>query len=180
MSARPPSRSPLGRRLVRLDAPRRPVQPDARFMRVRLSRIIAFAGGAGLAPFAAGTVGTLWAWVVFALGSIWIAPATWLAIVAVGFGAGVWACGRAARDLGVDDHGAIVWDEVVAFWLVLAVLPPSFGWQLAGFALFRLLDIAKPPPVRWFDRNLKGGLGVMADDLVAAFVTLLVLAWWAR
>ena len=180
MSAKPPRRTPLGRRLMRLDEPQRPVRPDLRFMRVRLSRIIALAGGAGLAPFAAGTAGTLWAWVAFVLGSVWITPTAWLAIVAAGFGAGVWACGRAARDLGVDDHGAIVWDEVVAFWLVLAVLPPTFGWQLAGFALFRLFDIVKPPPVRWFDRNLHGGLGVMADDMAAALMTLLVLAWWAR
>ena len=148
-------------------------------MAARLSRLFAFAFGAGLSPVAAGTVGTLWAWVAFAVGSLWLSPADWLVVVAAGFVLGVWACGRTARDLGVDDHGAIVWDEVIAFWLVLAVLPPSFGWQLAGFALFRVFDILKPPPIGWLDRSLEGGLGVMVDDLAAAFMTLLVLAWMA-
>lgn len=148
-------------------------------MGARLSRLIAFAFGAGLSPVGAGTVGTLWAWVAYLVGSLWLAPAHWLGVAAAGFAVGVWACGRTARDLGVADHGAIVWDEVIAFWLVLAVLPASFGWQLAGFALFRAFDILKPPPVGWLDRSLEGGLGVMADDLAAAFMTLLVLAWMA-
>lgn len=165
---------------LRLSRPGRPVRPDARFMRARLSRLIALGFGTGLAPMAAGTVGTLWAWAAFALGSLWLTPAGWLAVVAVGFVAGVWACGRASHDLGVDDHRAIVWDEIVAFWLVLALLPPAFGWQLAGFVLFRLFDIVKPPPIRTIDRRVRGGLGVMLDDAAAAFATLLVLAWWAR
>lgn len=157
-----------------------PVRPDVRFMRARLSRLIALGFGTGLSPVAAGTVGTLWAWVAFEVGSLWVEPVAWLVIVAVGFVVGVWACGRTARDLGVPDHGAIVWDEVIAFWLVLAVLPASFGWHLTGFVVFRLFDILKPPPIRFIDRKVKGGLGVMLDDTVAAFATLLVLAWWAR
>ena len=78
--------------------------------------------------------------------------------------------------LGVHDHGAMVWDEIVAFLLVAALLPRSLPWQVAGFVLFRGFDIGKPPPIRWIERRWPGGFGVMFDDLVAAGYTLLVLA----
>lgn len=100
----------------------------------------------------------------------------WLVVIAVAFLVGVWACGRAARDVGVADHSAIVWDEVVAFWLVLAFLPSDWLSQLAGFAVFRFFDIVKPPPIGYFDARLKGGFGIMFDDALAAFFTLLVFA----
>ena len=80
------------------------------------------------------------------------------------------------RALGVPDHGAMVWDEIVAFLLVLFFTPESLPWQAAAFVLFRLFDIFKPPPIRYYDRTFKSGFGVMLDDLVAAFYTLLVLA----
>lgn len=161
-----------------LDGKARIVRPDARFMLARLSRCIAFGLGSGLSPVAPGTVGTLWAWAVFAIGSLWITPLAWLAIALVSGLVGIWASGRTARDMGVEDHGAIVWDEIAAFWLVLSVLPATPGWHLAGFVVFRLFDIVKPPPIRWIDRNFGGGFGVMADDFAAAFATLLVLALW--
>jgi phosphatidylglycerophosphatase A len=78
--------------------------------------------------------------------------------------------------LGVQDHGAIVWDEVVAFWLILWVLNGSFSQQVTAFLVFRFFDIVKPPPIAWIDRTVGGGWGVMADDLAAAMMTLLVLA----
>jgi len=88
----------------------------------------------------------------------------------------VWACGAAGRALGVADHGGIVIDEVVAFLFVLWAVPALWWAWLLGFGLFRLFDIWKPQPIRWFDRNLKGGLGVMFDDFLAAAATLLVFA----
>jgi phosphatidylglycerophosphatase A len=99
-----------------------------------------------------------------------------LLVVAALFGIGVWACEVTGRHLGMADHGAMCWDEVVAFLLVLVVVPDSWSWQLAAFAVFRAFDIAKPPPIRALERRFKGGFGVMADDLLAAGYTLLALA----
>jgi phosphatidylglycerophosphatase A len=87
----------------------------------------------------------------------------------------VWACGVAGRRLGVQDHGALVWDEVVAMWLTLLAAPRGWPWMVAGFALFRLFDIWKPWPVRWADRRVHGGLGVMLDDVLAGLYALVVL-----
>jgi phosphatidylglycerophosphatase A len=136
---------------------------------------IALGFGAGRAPFAPGTFGTLLAWPVgWALGGAHAAVA--IGLVAALFVLGVWACGVTGRDLGAHDHGSMVWDEFVAFLLVLAVLPREIAWQSAGFVLFRALDIAKPLPIRWFERRYRGGFGVMFDDLLAAGYTLLALA----
>jgi phosphatidylglycerophosphatase A len=88
----------------------------------------------------------------------------------------VWACSITGRDLGVADHGAMVWDEIVAFLLVLAIVPRELDWQAAAFVLFRAFDIAKPPPIRWFEARYHGGFGVMFDDLLAAGYSLLALA----
>ncbi len=88
----------------------------------------------------------------------------------------IWACGRTGRDLGVSDHGSMNWDEVVAFLLVLLLTPEGLGWQLSAFVLFRFFDVVKPPPIDYFDRTLKGGFGVMFDDLLAAFYALLAMA----
>jgi phosphatidylglycerophosphatase A len=156
----------------------RPVRVDFDFMRVRASRWIALGFGAGLSPIAPGTVGTLWAWAAFLWLDPWLGDAAWLPVLVASTLLGIVACRRTGEALGRVDHGAIVWDEVVAFWLVLWVLGGSFGQQLAAFCLFRVFDIAKPPPIRWVDRSVGGGWGVMADDLVAAFMTLLVLAIW--
>ncbi len=147
-------------------------------MRARLSRLVALGFGSGLSPVAPGTVGTLWAWLAWEAIHLWTGESASLWLPLIGFVAGVVACGRTAADLGVHDHGAIVWDEVVAFWLVLALIPHSYGAQFAAFVLFRFFDIAKPPPIRHFDRNLRGGFGIMFDDLLAAFYTLLLVAGW--
>jgi phosphatidylglycerophosphatase A len=89
---------------------------------------------------------------------------------------GIWAIDLAGQALGDPDHGSFVWDEIVPFWLVLLFTPASFLWQITAFALFRFFDITKPQPARYFDEKVKNGFGVMADDLVAAGYTLLVLA----
>jgi phosphatidylglycerophosphatase A len=136
---------------------------------------IAFGFGAGLAPVAPGTFGTLLGWAIgLLLGGL--APAALLIVVLALFLAGVWACGLTGRHLGVADHGGMVWDEVVAFLLVLAIVPRELAWQAAAFVLFRFFDIAKPPPIRHLERRYGGGFGVMFDDLVAAACTLFVLA----
>lgn len=147
-------------------------------MRPRLSRWIALGFGCGLSPVAPGTVGTLWAWLSWTVLTRWLEPQAMLVLVAVGFVVGIWACGRTAEALGVHDHGGIVWDEVVAFWLVLAFTPPGFAGEFSAFLIFRFFDIVKPPPIRHFDRTVPGGFGVMLDDLLAAFYTLLVIALW--
>jgi len=150
-------------------------KPTPRFVASHPAHLVAFGFGCGLAPAAPGTAATLLAWLAgFLLAPV---PPAWLVgAIALAFVVGIWACGVTGRHLGIPDHGAMVWDEIVAFLLVVAILPKSFGWQLAGFALFRFFDVAKPPPIRWFERRFKGGFGVMFDDLLAAGYTLLVLA----
>jgi phosphatidylglycerophosphatase A len=95
---------------------------------------------------------------------------------AFGFGSGVYLCGAASRLLGRHDPGNIVWDEMVGFWLTVALLPMTWSWWLAGFAAFRLFDILKPWPIRWLDQRVPGGFGIMLDDAVAAVYALLILA----
>jgi phosphatidylglycerophosphatase A len=127
-------------------------------------------------PVAPGTAGTLLAFPLYWLLAASSTPEVSLAVIAAAFALGIWACGATGRALGVADHGAMVWDEVVAFLLVLVFTPAGWQWQAGAFALFRLFDITKPPPIRYFDRKLKSGFGVMFDDLLAAFYTLIVLA----
>lgn len=151
-------------------------RPDARFLVAHPAHFIALGFGAGLAPRAPGTVGTL-----ASLGLYWLLalalPPLAIAFLAVPlFFIGVWACGVAGRNLGAQDHGALVWDEMVAF-LPLAALASASPWlQAFAFALFRLFDIWKPFPIRHFESRVKGGLGVMVDDLLAACYAYLVFA----
>ena len=140
-----------------------------------IAKAIATGFGVGLAPRAPGTFGTLLAWPIgWVLGALH--PAALFPLLALLFALGVWACALAGRQLGVADHASMVWDEVVAFLLVLAIVPRELDWQAAAFLLFRAFDIAKPPPIDWVERRTHGGFGVMADDIVAAGYTLLVLA----
>ena len=99
-----------------------------------------------------------------------------LAAAAVMYLAGVWICAQTGRDLGVEDHKAIVWDEITAFVIVLFFTPPSLLWQVTAFVLFRLFDALKPGPIRYIEARFRGGFGVMVDDIAAAFFTLLCLA----
>ena len=150
-------------------------RPPVGFAFSHPAHFIAFGFGAGLAPYAPGTVGTALGWAIgWALGSFPVAVLLGAALVA--FVIGVWACGITGRDLGVADHGSMVWDEVAAFLLVLTIVPRELAWQAAAFVVFRAFDIAKPLPIRHFERRYGGGFGVMFDDLLAAGYTLLVLA----
>ena len=159
------------------------IVPSFRFMASHPAHFISLGFGSGLAAIMPGTVGTLFGWSLYCLlSSVWpeiFNPATWLGIIFVGFIIGIWACGRTGRDLGKPDHGAMVWDEIIAIWLVLVFVTPA-GWveQSAAVVIFRIFDMLKPPPIKYFDKNLKGGFGVMWDDIVAAFMTLLVFALW--
>jgi phosphatidylglycerophosphatase A len=158
-------------------------RPGLRFMLVHPAHILAQGFGSGLSPIMPGTAGTLFAWLTYVmLTARWPAfftPINWVIILVVGFVIGVWTCNQTGRDLGVADHGSMVWDEIIAFWLVLLlVMPASFSTQCWAFFWFRFFDMVKPPPIGYFDKHLKGGFGVMWDDIVAAFFTLLVFALW--
>ena len=154
-----------------------PHRPNLRFVYAHPAHGIAFAGGIGLAPFAPGTFGTLLAFPLFALLVATTGAVTQLFVFIVLFAIGAWACQVTGRALGVSDHGGMVWDETVAFLLVLMFTPAGWSWQIAAFALFRFFDIVKPQPIRHFDSTLKNGFGVMFDDLLAAGYTMLLLAF---
>ena len=153
------------------------------------ARWLALGFGSGLSPWAPGTAGTLWAWLCFIVLNRWLGDAQWALVLGVGTLLGWWACTRTAQHMGVADPGAIVWDEVLAFWLVLwLVLPAGFWTQAVAFGLFRFFDAVKPGPVGWADRLFKlkpgqsigwaQGFGILFDDFVAAGCTLLTMALW--
>lgn len=136
--------------------------------------LLAFGFGAGLAPVAPGTFGTLVG--VPLVAASWLLPD----LVQVGIGlllilVGTWLCGESARRLGEHDHPGIVMDEIAGFYLVMLLLPPGWWWMLAGFLLFRFFDIIKPWPIAALDRRVGGGFGIMLDDLVAALFAGLAL-----
>jgi phosphatidylglycerophosphatase A len=150
-------------------------RPRPGFVFSHPAHLVAFGFGAGLAPFAPGTFGTLLGWALgWALGEV--SDGLVFLAASVLFLVGMWACELTGRHLGVADHGAMVWDEVVAFLLIVAVLPRELAWQAAGFVAFRFFDIVKPPPIRHLERRYGGGFGVMFDDIVAAAYALLLLA----
>jgi phosphatidylglycerophosphatase A len=157
--------------------------PDARFLVAHPAHFIALGFGAGLAPKAPGTFGTLLALGIY-WALAWFVPPIFIALLAVPmFFVGIWACGVTGRHLGAADHGSMVWDEVVAFLPLAAAAGASIWLQLVAFGIFRGFDILKPPPIKYFETNLKGGLGVMFDDLIAAsytFAVLIVLVFGGR
>ena len=164
-------------------APRR---ASAAFMRAHPAHWVALGFGSGLSPFGPGTAGTLWGWLSWLVLGLWLSPTQLGWLLAVALPVGVWATAVTARHLRSEDPGAIVIDEILAFWLVLWLLLPAGLWtQFVAFVLFRFFDAAKPGPVRWADRVLhgpgwRGALGIVLDDLVAAACTLLVMALWVR
>ena len=152
------------------------LRPSWRFLLSHPAHFIAFGFGVGLVPVAPGTWGTLLALPIYWLASPRLEPVEFVLLLAVLFALGVWACEVTGRAIGVADHGGMVWDETVAFLLVLFFVPVTLPWQSAAFLLFRLFDILKPPPIRYYECTFKNGFGVMFDDLIAAFYTLLVFA----
>ncbi len=158
------------------------VRPTWRFMFGHPARLLALGFGSGLTRFAPGTVGTLWAWVAFLALSPLLSSTHWLWLITGGFFLGCWACKQCAKDMGIADSGHMVWDEVIAFWLVLwLIMPAGLLAQLLAFGLFRFFDAVKFGPTKWADQRFKGfgwvgGFGVMFDDLIAAGLTLFVWA----
>lgn len=151
--------------------------PPLSFLFAHPAQFVALGCGSGLSPIAPGTAGTLFAWLTYPwLRSAYDADLNFGLFLAFMFLFGVWCCHLTGRRLGEADHGAIVWDEIVAFWAVLWWAPEGLLWQLAAFIWFRLYDIAKPPPARFFDQQMKNGLGVMLDDAVAAAYAVFTLA----
>ena len=136
--------------------------------------LLAFGLGSGLAPKAPGTFGTLAAIPLYLLLTglnHWL----YLAVVVLAFVLGIYLCDKASRDLGVHDHGGIVWDEFVGLWLTLWLVPVTWEWVLAGFVLFRFFDIVKPFPIKWLDQKVGGGFGIMIDDVIAGLYAWLLL-----
>jgi len=156
-------------------------RPSPRLLRHPV-HLVSLGFGSGLSPVAPGTAGTLLAWLLYPLLRIPLSDTVFLLLLLVCFVGGIFATQRTGEALGVPDHGAIVWDEMAAMWLVLFFTPQgstlyqSLVWQAIAVALFRLFDILKPPPIRQMDSRFKNGFGVMFDDLLAAGYTLLVLA----
>jgi phosphatidylglycerophosphatase A len=150
-------------------------RPNLAFLLSHPAHLLSFGFGSGLARFAPGTFGTLVAFPVYWMLAPRLSDYMFILFLVFAFFLGVWACGYTGRKLGVADYGGIVWDEIVAMLLVLFFTPP--GWSLLAFLLFRFFDILKPPPIRHFDRNWEGGLGVMFDDILAAGYALLCMAF---
>jgi phosphatidylglycerophosphatase A len=149
------------------------------------AHFIAGGFGSGYSPWAPGTTGTLFGWASFLLLARWLStPLAMGLFLLASFVVGVWACDRAGRNLGVVDHGSIVIDEIVPFWGVLwatsLITSNSFWWQLAAFLLFRVFDVLKPQPARYFDVQVKNGFGVMCDDLIAALYSVAAVFFITR
>lgn len=157
-------------------------RPPARMVLSSPLQLIAFGGGTGLSPWAPGTAGTLVGILLWLLLS-GLPVFAYAIVTLLLFLFGCWVCGRSAKLLGVHDHPGIVFDEIVAYLLAAMPLLPALQWRegapwwwlLAAFVLFRLFDIIKPPPIRWFDRNVHGGLGIMLDDILAAIPVAVIL-----
>jgi len=136
--------------------------------------LLALGFGSGLLPKAPGTAGTLAAVPVYLL----VQPLAWpsyLALTVLLFVAGIAICAHTAARLGVHDHPGIVWDEIVGYLVTMTLAPAGWPWIATGFVLFRFFDVLKPWPIRWCDRQVHGGFGIMLDDLVAGAFAACVL-----
>ena len=152
------------------------MKPDWRLLFSHPAHFFSLGFGSGLMPKGPGTAGTLVAFLLYWLIAPRLNDYFFILFLIVAFLAGIEICDKTGRALGVEDHGGIVWDEIVAFLLVLFFTPDGIAWQILAFVLFRFFDIVKPQPIRHFDQNLHGGLGVMFDDILAAGYALLCLA----
>lgn len=152
-----------------------PAQSARKLVMTTPSAFLAFGFGSGLSPKAPGTMGTVVAVpFAFLLKNLTIME-YWSALTLL-FLLGILLCGHTSRKLGVHDHGGIVWDEMVGYWLAIAFVPLQWQWLLAAFGLFRFFDIVKPWPIRQLDRKISGGFGIMIDDVFAAIYTMAILA----
>jgi phosphatidylglycerophosphatase A len=144
-----------------------------------LGHLLSFGFGSGLSPYAPGTAGTLAAIPFYLLLSA-LNPLAYLLATLFSVIAGVYLCERTSKALGVHDHAAIVWDEFAGFFITMLFAPVSLTTIVLGFCLFRVFDILKPWPASVIDSRIKGGLGVMLDDVVAGIYAMLVLQLYLR
>ncbi|TKF31929.1 phosphatidylglycerophosphatase A [Enterovibrio norvegicus] len=156
--------------------------------KIRLSNpihLLATGFGSGLSPWVPGTMGTLAA-VPFYLLMASLSPTLLIVAIVLGSAVGIYLCERTSSDMGVHDHGSIVWDEFIGFWITMLLVPVT-DWQtvLAGFVIFRFFDMVKPWPISWLDKQVHGGVGIMLDDIVAGLMSMVVLwaghtymGWW--
>ena len=152
--------------------------PDWRFLCQHPAYLLAFGFGSGLSKWAPGTMGSLMAILLYRLLALLLPPSL-IFILAIGlFFVGGWAAEKTSRALEVKDYSGIVIDEIVAMWLVLSIAPQTWLGVVVAFILFRFFDIVKPWPIRWFDRHISGGLGVMIDDVIAAVFVIMILLIW--
>ncbi|CDL83301.1 phosphatidylglycerophosphatase A [Xenorhabdus szentirmaii] len=137
--------------------------------------LLATGFGSGLSPIMPGTMGSVAAipfWLLLVQLPVW---AIWLAIV-LGTVIGCVICQKAADAMNVEDPGCVVWDEFIGMWITLMAIPVlNWQWILVGFVVFRIFDMWKPWPIRWFDRYVKGGIGIMLDDIIAAIFAVAVI-----
>jgi phosphatidylglycerophosphatase A len=142
-------------------------------------QFIAFGFGSGAMPIAPGTFGTLAAIPLYLLIQhlpLWSYIIVLILAIVIGF----WICDVAEKAIGVTDHPGIVWDEIVGYGVTMFAAPKGWGWIIFGFILFRIFDIWKPQPIRWVDAHLKGGVGIVVDDILAAipaWIILHIIAW---
>jgi phosphatidylglycerophosphatase A len=150
------------------------IEPSSRRWNNHWVHFLAFGFGSGAAPKAPGTFGTLAAiplYLLLAQLPLW----AYLAVIVASFALGIYLCGQASKDMGVHDHGGIVWDEFVGMWITMIAVPLQWPWVVAGFILFRFFDIIKPWPIGWLDKRVHGGLGIMIDDVIAGIFALIIL-----
>ncbi len=150
------------------------VSPTFRQLLRNPVHFLAFGFGSGLFAKAPGTAGTLLgilAWMFL----VNLSLVTYIIVIVIAALAGIYFCGKTARDLNVHDHSGIVWDEIVGIWLAMILVPVTWGWIFVSFLLFRFFDILKPWPISWIDKNISGGIGIMADDLLAGGFTAIIL-----
>lgn len=154
------------------------LEQDQELRRIALATpegLLAFGFGSGLSRYAPGTMGTVAA-IPFAIALKTLPSVIYWPLLGVLFLLGIYICGTTATRLGKHDPGGIVWDEMVGYWLTVAFLPPHWTWWLAAFVLFRLFDIRKPWPICQSEKFFTGGLGIMADDILAALYAMAILA----
>lgn len=150
-------------------------QAKARLHMSNPIHLLATGFGSGLSPIMPGTMGSLVA-IPFWLLLVMLPLPLYILVLMVSVLLGTYLCQRTSQAMGVHDHGSIVWDEFVGMWLTLVAVPVvSWQWVLAGFLVFRILDMCKPWPISWFDRNIHGGFGIMVDDIVAGVLAAVIL-----
>ena len=139
--------------------------------------LIATGFGIGLIKYAPGTIGSITSIPIwFLVTSVFHSAHLQVYCIVLSASIGIYACQRASRDIGIHDHGSIVWDEFIGMWITLLIIPDfSFLWTSLGLLIFRVIDIWKPWPIGWLDKSIRGGFGIMIDDIAAGTISSIIL-----